>query len=62
MFSCTCKRSTGVTTIKNKGWDFGEKGVFGDELVCLFYINGITPGGSHWHNAEVTEKQIWAEI
>jgi len=37
---------------------FGGGGVLGEELVYLFYVNGITPGGSRWHNAEITEKQI----
>lgn len=44
MFLCTYKRSTGVTTIKNKGWDVGERGVFWEKVVCLFYTTGITPG------------------
>lgn len=56
MFLCTCKRITGVTTIKNKGWGFGWRRFLGEELLYLFYFNGITPGGSAWRNAEITEK------
>lgn len=45
MFLCTYKRSTGVTTIKKKRWDLGERGVVREELVYLVYTTGITPGG-----------------
>lgn len=56
VFLCTRKRITGVTTIKDKGWGFGWRRFLGKELLYLFNINGITPGGSAWHNAEITEK------
>lgn len=56
VFLCTRKRITGVTTIKNKEWGFGWRRFLGEELLYLFYINGITPGGSAWRNAEITEK------
>lgn len=58
MFLCTYK--TGMTTIKNKGWYFGWREFLGEELLYLFCVNGITPGGSAWHNAEITEKKIGA--
>lgn len=35
---------------------FGQGGVLQGEVV---FVKGINPGGSQWHNAEITEKQIW---
>lgn len=56
VFLCTYKRITGVKTIKNMEWDFGWRDFLGEELLHLFYIYGISPGGSDWHNAKITEK------